>query len=103
MKTMIDLLEQHRRDIELLCRRYGIRKLDVFGSAAAGAFKADSDVDFFYEFNNDLSGLADRFFGLKEDLEGLLGRKVDLVSSKDATNPYFLKVANRHRRTLYAA
>lgn len=38
-----------------------------------------------------------------EELQQLLGRKVDLVSSLDAHNPYFLRVANRYGVTLYAA
>ena len=101
---MIDLLAQHREAIADLCRKYGVRKLELFGSAASGDFDpARSDVDFFYEFDSDLTNLADRFFGLLEDLEALLGRKVDLVSSRDAKNPYFLQVANQHRVTLYAA
>jgi hypothetical protein len=40
---------------------------------------------------------------LKDQLEALLGFKVDLVSAKHAKNPYFLEEANRHRQTLYAA
>jgi len=102
---MIDLIERHRPQIEALCRKYRVRRLDLFGSAASGEFDpATSDVDFFYEFDpDDMEGLADRYFNLIEDLERLLGRKVDLVSSKYTTNPYFLQVANRHRVTLYAA
>ena len=101
---MIPLLEQHREQIAALCRKYGIRKLELFGSAAHGDFDpALSDIDFFFEFDSDPKALADRFFGLMEDLEQLLGRRVDLVSSMDVHNPYFLEVANRHRITLYAA
>lgn len=101
---MIDLLAQYREAIADLCRKYGVHKLELFGSAASGDFDpARSDVDFFYEFDADTTNLADRFFGLLEDLEALLGRKVDLVSSRDAKNPYFLQVANQHRVTLYAA
>ena len=101
---MIELVEQHRDQIAAICRRYGVRKLELFGSAARGDFSAvDSDVDFFFEFDADATGLADRFFGLMEDLQRLLGRNVDLVSSQDAHNPYFLQVANRQRVTLYAA
>lgn len=81
-----------------------MRKLELFGSAAASQFDPlTSDIDFFYEFNDDPAALFDRFFGLLEDLERLLGHKVDLVSSQDVRNPYFLQVANRHRITLYAA
>jgi predicted nucleotidyltransferase len=101
---MIPLLEQHREQIAALCRKYGVSKLELFGSAARGAFEpARSDVDFFFEFDSDETHLADRFFGLCEDLERLLGQPVDLVSSRDVRNPYFLQVANRHRVTLYAA
>jgi len=101
---MIHLVEQHRQQIADLCRKYGVRKLDLFGSAAGGDFHpGTSDLDFFFEFDANPAALADRFFGLMEDLEKLLGCKVDLVSSQDVRNPYFLQVANRHRITLYAA
>jgi uncharacterized protein len=102
---MLDLIEQHRQQLAGLCRRYGIQRLELFGSAARGDFDpAQSDIDFFYEFDpKDDHGLADRFFGLKKDLETLLGAEVDLVSAADAVNPFFLQVANRHRLTLYAA
>ncbi len=102
---MIALIEQHRDQIAALCRRYGVHRLELFGSAASERFDpSTSDVDFFYEFNpTEADDYADRFFGLLEALELLLGRKVDLVSAKDARNPYFLEVANRHRQTLYAA
>jgi hypothetical protein len=102
---MIRLIEQHRQEIAELCRRYRLKRLELFGSAASGAFDPRrSDVDLFYEFDpSDMDGLADRFFGLKESLEQLLGTNVDLISAPDATNPYFLEVANRHRISLYAA
>jgi uncharacterized protein len=101
---MLKLLEQHREAIVAICRKHGVRKLEVFGSAARGDFDpAASDLDFFFEFDANPAALADRFFGLAEDLEQLLGRTVDLVSSRDVRNPYFLQVANQHRVTLYAA
>ncbi len=71
---MIDLVEQHRQEIAALCRKYGVRKLELFGSAASGAFDhAQSDIDFFYEFDANPKDLADRYFGLAEELEQLLG------------------------------
>ncbi len=102
---MLDLIEQHRAAIAELCRKHEVKRLELFGSAARGDFNpASSDLDFFVEFLSDgWIGAADRWFGLQEQLEGLLGRKVDLISVKAATNPYFLQVANRHRVELYAA
>lgn len=101
---MIDLIEQHREAIVALCRKHRLKKLELFGSAATEAFDpATSDVDFFYEFSDDDTDLVDRYFGMIEELEKLLGRPIDFVSAKDAKNPYFLQVANRSRVTLYAA
>jgi predicted nucleotidyltransferase len=101
---MLQHLNECHNQIAALCRQYGVRKLELFGSAARDDFdQSRSDIDLFYEFDSDPSCLSDRFFGLLEDLERLLGRKVDLVSSLDVRNPYFLQVANRHRITLYAA
>ena len=102
---MHPLLEQHRKEIEALCRKYDVKRLELFGSAASGDFDADSsDFDFFYEFiPTHWQGMADRFFGLLEDLQKLLGRRVDLVSLKAAKNPYFIESATRNKITLYAA
>jgi len=103
--VVIAIIEQHREQIAALCRKYRLRRLELFGSAARGDFESGrSDVDFFYEFQpDDLDHIADRFFDLHADLKTLLGVEVDLVSANDAKNPYFLQVANRHRLTLYAA
>ena len=102
---MIELIEQHRRQIAELCQRYHVKRLELFGSAARADFDPNrSDVDFFVEFlSEDWHHAADDWFGLQEGLEALLGRNVDLVNAPSANNPYFLEVANRHRVELYAA
>ncbi len=49
---MIDLIQRHQQEIADICRRQGIQRLDVFGSAATGKFDAQSsDVDFIAEFD----------------------------------------------------
>jgi len=102
---LLDLIEQHRGQITALCRRYEVKRLELFGSAARGDFDpAKSDLDFFVDFlNDDWHGAADRWFGLQEGLEQLFACQVDLVSIPNAVNPYFLEVANRHKIQLYAA
>lgn len=90
-------------EIAALCRKYGVRKLELFGSAPSGECDAsDSDIAFFFEFDSDPTGLADRYFGLAEELAEPLGRGIDLISAVDATNPYFPQVSSRHRVSLYA-
>ena len=102
---MINLIEQHREQISGLCRSHGVKRLELFGSAARGDFKPGvSDLDFFVEFvSYDDPKIADHWFGLQEDLERLLGCRVELTSLRMAKNPYFLEVATSHKVTLYAA
>jgi predicted nucleotidyltransferase len=102
---MLDRIEQNRKRIAELCSRHGVRRLDLFGSAARGDFDpARSDVDFFVEFvSYENPKIADHWFGLQEDLQELLGCTVDLTSLRMAKNPIFLENANRHKITLYAA
>jgi len=102
---MIDLIGQHRQEISQLCQRYRVKKLELFGSAARTDFEpATSDVDFLVEFlDAGWHHAADNWFGLLEGLEALLGCRVDLVSTPDIKNPFFLQVANQSRTELYAA
>ncbi len=99
------LVEQHRTQLEALCRRYGVRRLEVFGSAATGlAQSGESDVDFLVEFGPlPPGGYADAYFGLLESLEALYGRSVDLVVASAIRNPFFLQSVERTRTLLYAA
>jgi uncharacterized protein len=87
-----------------LCRSFGVRRLSVFGSAASSRFDAaTSDVDFIVEFDDSVSSAFDAYFELKEALERLVGRPVDLVMKKALENPYFAESVERSRRELYAA
>lgn len=102
---MIAELDEHHDEVVALCRRFGVRRLDVFGSAVSGAFDATrSDVDFLVEFDPP-EGVSrfDAFFGLKESLEEVLGRPVDLVDPSALDNPYFAAEVATTRRALYAA
>ena len=100
-----DLIETHRGEIAELCARFGVRRLELFGSAATGAFDpARSDVDFLVDFDaRRRIGALEQYFGLKEALEALLGRPVDLVEEGASSNRYFLESVNKSRRLLYAA
>ncbi|CAN5735409.1 MAG: DUF86 domain-containing protein [Rubrobacteraceae bacterium] len=79
---MIGIVEDRRAEVVDLCERYGVKRLDLFGSAAGDGFDPEaSDLDFVVSFERrDPPELFDRYFGLKEDLEGLFGRGVDLVT-----------------------
>lgn len=77
-------------DITRACVKYGVRRLRAFGSVLTDQFDAGaSDVDFLVEFEPNLKHPFDAYFGLREDLEKLLGRDVDLVMAEAVRNPYF--------------
>ncbi len=96
------MFDPSRAEIPALCRRFGVRRLDLFGSAATGNFDpARSDLDFVVEFDADSAHLFDRYFGLKESLEALYGRHVDLVSEGASANPHFIESLERTRQRVY--
>ena len=98
-------IAQHRSGIAAICQRYGIRRLEVFGSAArADDFDPDhSDADFLVEFAPDVQPGLDSIFGAKAALETLLGRGVDLVEPGAVRNPYVLANINRHHEIIFSA
>ena len=102
---MHPLIETRRSQVAELCRRFHVQRLEVFGSAVGGDFDPDrSDVDLLVEFEPDSPLPAlDQYFGLKEALEALLERPVDLVMASAVKNPYILKSMEETRENLYAA
>src|SRR5574337_177368 len=103
---MIDDISLHREELRELCRRFHVRRLDLFGSAARGDFVPErSDLDFRVEFD---SGAPDAlslktYFGLKESLEALFGRNVDLIEPGAVRNPYLKASVERSREPVFEA
>lgn len=101
----LEVLERQRAQIEDLCRRYGVRRLRLFGSATRHDWNPEtSDFDFVVEF--DYSGAmrpSDRYFGLKEALEQTLSKPVDLVCYPAIRNRYFKEEVDETQVELYAA
>ncbi len=83
-------------------QQYGVEKAYLFGSAAKGTMKQDSDVDFIIRFPDDMhyTTYADNYFALADALEALLKKSVELVTEKTLKNPYLLKSINRHKLQL---
>jgi predicted nucleotidyltransferase len=89
-------------DLADLCRRYRVRELSLFGSAARGEMRPDSDIDMLVEFLPDAGIDLVDFAGLMLDLSHLLGRKVDLVS-KNGLKPLIRASVLEESRLVYAA
>jgi predicted nucleotidyltransferase len=102
--AMTGPLALDREAISAACEQYGVKRLVVFGSAVTDHFdESSSDVDFMVEFRDELASRFDAYFGLKEALEALLGRSVDLVSRVALENPYFAASVEENGLELYAA
>lgn len=98
---MIPLIETKRAEVEQACRQYGVDRLDVFGSAALGNFRDDSDLDFIAEFGGERTGIADRYLNFAEALEAIFGRRVDLLTERSIRNPIFRRAVDRQRQRVY--
>ncbi|MGI8947166.1 MAG: nucleotidyltransferase family protein [Ornithinimicrobium sp.] len=93
-----------RETLADLCRHFDVRRLSVFGSAMTDRFdECRSDVDFLVEFTDSSAAGFDARFGLKEALEALVGRRVDLVMPSAMENPYIAASVEATAEQLYAA
>jgi len=97
------LLSPYQTAIALLCQRFGVARLELFGSAATDEFKPGiSDYDFLYELDPAMaSSPARRLIDFAESMEVLLGTHVDLVNPRYIRNPYFAAEVNRTRVPVY--
>ena len=85
-----------------LCRKCRVRELSVFGSAARGDMRPDSDIDLLVEFLPDSKIDLVDYAALMLDLSQLIGTKVDLVSKK-GLKPLIRASVLKEARLLYAA
>lgn len=100
---MIALVDDKKPEIVALCRRFGIRRLDLFGSAATGAFDPErSDLDFVVDLGSYDDAIADRYLDFAEALEALFGRSVDLITERSIRNPYLRFQVDTQRVRIYA-
>jgi predicted nucleotidyltransferase len=102
---MRPLIKNRLSELETACHRRAVSRLELFGSAVRDDFdEATSDLDFLVEFDAATTLPAlDRYFGLKEDLEALFERPVNLVMLNAVRNPYVRAEIERDRQLLYAA
>jgi len=103
---MVPLIDEKRPQLAAICRQYGVRKLDLFGSAAMddGYDPDRSDLDFVVEFepNRSLGPWLKHYFDFRAELERLFHCPVDVVMASALKHPRFVREVERTRRPLYA-
>lgn len=102
---MIRLVQDNIEKIQGICSSHAVAELYLFGSAASGDFSQKSDLDFAVLFHENLTPLehGDAFFILKDELEHLFSREIDLISYRVVKNPVFKSELDRTKISLYAA
>jgi predicted nucleotidyltransferase len=101
---MPPLIDDNLEEIGRLCRLHGVRKLEVFGSILRSDFDPQrSDVDVVVEFEPRVANSFANFLDLKEALERLLGRPVDLVELHAVRNRRLRRYIEQSKSPVYAA
>ena len=85
-----------------LCRHYGVQELSLFGSAVRGEMRPDSDIDILVEFDPGVRVGILKFESLSEELETLVGRRIDLVT-KRGLKAWIRPLVLKEARVVYAA
>jgi predicted nucleotidyltransferase len=85
-----------------ICRRYRVRELSLFGSAARGELRPDSDIDLLVDYFPDARPSLLDFAEMMNELSDLLGRRVDL-GVKRALKPRIKDRILAEAQVIYAA
>jgi len=95
-------IQARRAEIAAMCARLGVRRLELFGSGTHSA--SPRDLDFLVDLGDRPPGeYAATYFALREQLEALFARPVDLVTPPALANPYFRQRVEQEKTLLYAA
>ena len=96
------LPELDRKALAAICRKYGVKKMSLFGSAARGEMRPDSDVDLLVEFKRSSKTTYFDFARLQDELSPLFGkREVHIAGPEILENPYRRKAILPDLRTLH--
>ena len=98
----MEIVDKNMEDLKMLCTMYNVEKMYLFGSALNSNFNKKSDIDLLVKFKSfDLSKYFDNYMDLKERLEKLFGREVDLVEEQTLRNPILINSINKSKELIY--
>lgn len=100
---MNTLTSKYQSSIDKICHSLSVNQLYIFGSAAKGTLNKESDLDFLVRFKSGLSAekYADNYFQLHQALEDLFKRKIDLLTDRQLSNPFFIESINNSKLLVY--
>jgi predicted nucleotidyltransferase len=96
--------EKNIEKIKQLCQELRVKHFSVFGSVLTDKFSSDSDIDFVVDFDeNDPIIYTDLYFQLKDELEQIFNRQIDLIEERGIRNSFFRKEINESKVVLYGS
>jgi len=96
------LLEENKDMLMKLWDNHKVKELYLFGSILTAKFNDSSDIDLLIQFYQvDLLEYFDNYMDLKEKLEELFQRPVDLVENQAIRNPIFRKIIDQQKQLVY--
>jgi predicted nucleotidyltransferase len=100
---MHDFLANKLPEVTSLLKQYQVKKAYAFGSVCTDRFTEKSDIDLLISFEDGLDPLVqgENWWSLYYGLQKLTGREIDLVTDHSLKNPYFVKVVNLTKATIY--
>ncbi len=91
-------------ELTILCNAYSVKSMYVFGSVCTDRFNEKSDIDFLISFDTlSIDQYTENYFDLHYKLQDLFGRKIDLLTDKSLSNPYFIKGLEQTKQLVYEA
>jgi predicted nucleotidyltransferase len=100
---MVDFLSRYEHKIARLFRQCRIERAYIFGSAAKGALKENSDLDFLIKFEEGIEPLerGELWWNLHDSLRDLFNREIDLITENSLKNPYFIQEIEETKSLIY--
>jgi uncharacterized protein len=98
----MNLIDVNKDKLIELCNKHKVKELYLFGSILSEKFNETSDIDLLIQFHQiELLDYFDNYMELKEELEQLFHRSVDLVENQAIRNPIFRRVIEREKQLIY--
>lgn len=100
---MNKIISENINKIIKYCKKYKVKELYAIGSVVTENFTAESDIDLLIKFDNiTIEEYTDNYFTLHKLFEKIFNRKIDLITDKSLSNPFFIKSIEKTKQLLYA-
>ena len=97
------IITENIEKIKEYCKEYNVKELYAVGSVVSDKFSEKSDIDLLIKFENiSVEEYTDNYFILHKLFRKIFNRKIDLITDKSLSNPFFIKSIEKTKQLLYA-